>query len=139
MRINVNMSYYISSQRWFRNARRRLNNSIRRESRGETSENRRCYVPMTQTPLTPAFIRDIPAPMRRILQVSQNNNARCSSVASSTGQIRHYRWESLTEAAGYLLPGSDTAGCGFGGANDMSSRFRPTFRGNIIHTIFSEK
>ena len=58
----------------------------------------------------------------------------------------------ITHGGGYLLPGSDTAGCkhiqhgghvveccGSGGANDMSSRFRTTFRGNIIHTIFSEK
>ena len=58
----------------------------------------------------------------------------------------------ITHGDGYLLPGSDTAGCkyiqygghvveccGSGEANDMSSRFRTTFRGNIIHTIFSEK
>ena len=88
---------HVSSQRWFRNTRRRLNNSIRRESRNETSENRRCYVPMTQTPLTPVFIRDIPAPIRRILQLSQKNNIRGSPVTPSTGQLGHYRWRSPRE------------------------------------------
>ena len=95
--INLDLSSYVSSQRWFRNTRRRLNNSIRRESRNETSENRRCYVPMTQTPLTPVFICDIPAPIRRILQLSQTNYAIGSLVTPSTGQLRHYRSESLTE------------------------------------------
>ena len=52
---------------------------------------------MMQTPLTPVFIRDIPAPIRRILQLSQTNNVRDSPVTPSTGQLRHYRSESLTE------------------------------------------
>ena len=96
--INFNLSSYVSSQRWFRNARRRLNNSIRRESRGESCENQRCYVPMSQTPLTPVFIRDIPAPIRRILQLSQTKNERGSPVTPSTGELSQHLSESLREA-----------------------------------------
>lgn len=89
------MSAGVSSQRYFRNSRRRLINSARRESRFPnhmTPETRRDYVPMTQTPLTPVVIRSLPVHIRRVLQVlptlDQSPSRLTLLVNQATGQPR---------------------------------------------------